>query len=284
MDARCGETDPSTSKGKELTMNKMLVAVFDSESAAYEGLTALKDLHKNRDITLYATAVIAKDQSGVVREKQVADEGPIGAALGLLTGSLVGVLGGPVGLAVGASAGTLTGWIFDLAKSGIDLGFLDEVIQALSPGKAAVLAEVEETWVTPVNTKLAKLGGLVFRRLRSEVVEDQLARESAAFNAELKQLKEELAQASGDAKVAVQRDIDAVKRKLEVMQVQAMEKTEQAKHEVDAKINTLREQIKLASDSQKAKLEKQTAKIKADYEARKDKLERAHKLAKEALW
>ena len=28
-------------------MNKMLVAVFDSETAAFEGLNALKDLHRN---------------------------------------------------------------------------------------------------------------------------------------------------------------------------------------------------------------------------------------------
>jgi hypothetical protein len=34
----------------------MLVAVFDNENKAFEGLGALKDLHKKGDITLYATA------------------------------------------------------------------------------------------------------------------------------------------------------------------------------------------------------------------------------------
>lgn len=67
-------------------MNKMLVAVFGTERAAYEGLSALKDLHKDGDITLYATAVISKDSSGAVTVKQGADEGPIGTAIGLLTG------------------------------------------------------------------------------------------------------------------------------------------------------------------------------------------------------
>ena len=42
-------------------MNKMLVAVFDTEPAAYEGLNALTELHADGDITLYATAVLVKD-------------------------------------------------------------------------------------------------------------------------------------------------------------------------------------------------------------------------------
>jgi uncharacterized membrane protein len=130
-------------------MNRILVAVFDTEAAAFEGLSALKDLHREGAITLYATAVIAKDASGTVSVKQSADPGPVGGALGMLTGSLLGLLAGPVGVAVGAWAGGLTGLLFDLARSGIGADFLDEVSQALTPGKVALLAEVEEPWVTP---------------------------------------------------------------------------------------------------------------------------------------
>ena len=56
-------------------MNKMLVAVFDTERAAYEGLHALKELHNEGDITLYATAVLVKDAAGTVSVKQTADRG-----------------------------------------------------------------------------------------------------------------------------------------------------------------------------------------------------------------
>jgi hypothetical protein len=45
-------------------MNKMLIAIFDREAAAFEGLSALKDLHRNGDISLYSSAVIAKDSTG----------------------------------------------------------------------------------------------------------------------------------------------------------------------------------------------------------------------------
>jgi uncharacterized membrane protein len=265
-------------------MNKMLVAVFDTEAAAFEGLSALEDLHREGAITLYATAVIGKDTSGTVSVKQSADPGPVGTALGLLTGSLLGLLAGPVGVAVGAYAGGLTGLTFDLVRFGIGADFLDEASQALTPGKVAVLAEVEETWVTPVDTRLGKLGGVVFRRQRSEVVEDQLAREAAALDAELKQLQEELGQASAEDKAAVRKEIDAVKHKLEAKRDQVEARLEQIKSEAEAKIDTLRAQMQQASDRQKAKNEKRIAELQAEYAARHAKLEQAQKLIQEALF
>ena len=67
------------------------------------------------------------------------------------------------------------------------------------------------------------------------------------------------------------------------MQAQAEAKQGQAKSEVAAKIESLREQMKQASDRQKVKTEKHIAEVKTDYEARSVKLEQAKKLIKEAL-
>ncbi len=155
-------------------MNKMLVAVFDREDAAYEGLSALKGLHHDGDISLYSAAVIAKEKSGKIEVKQAADSGPVGTAVGLLTGSLIGIFGGPVGVAVGASVGGLAGLFFDVSKSGVDVTFLDDVSKTLTAGKFAVLAEIDETWTTPVDSRLQRLNAIVFRRLRGEVVADQM--------------------------------------------------------------------------------------------------------------
>ncbi len=266
-------------------MNRMLVAVFDTEAAAFEGLSALKDLHREGAITLYATAVVAKDASGTVSVKKQAERGTVGGALGLLTGRLLRLMAGPVRVAVGAYAGGLTGLSFDLIRFGIGANFVDEVSQALTPGKVAVLAEVEETWMTPVDTRLGTLGAVVFRCQRSEVVEDQLAREAAALDAELKQLQEELGQASADAmrKAAVQKEIEAVKRKLEAKRDQIEARQEQATSEAQAKIDALRVQVQQVSDRQKAKTDKRIAGIEANYEARRVKLDQAQKLIEEAL-
>src|SRR5437867_13201361 len=88
-------------------MDKIVVVVFDGENQAYEGSKALKDLHDEGSITLYESAVIAKDGSGQVTVKQTTGGGAPGTALGLLTGGLIGLLAGPAGVAAGASAGAL---------------------------------------------------------------------------------------------------------------------------------------------------------------------------------
>ena len=146
--------------------DKMIVVIFDNEKKAYEGVKALKDLDAEGSITLYASAVIAKDASGKLTVKQEADQGPLGTGVGLLTGSLIGLLGGPVGVALGASAGTFGGMLYDFAKVGVGEDFLDEVGQHLQPGKVAVVAEIWEEWVMPVDTRMEAAGGVVFRRAR----------------------------------------------------------------------------------------------------------------------
>lgn len=61
-------------------MNKIIVAVFDSETDAYKGVDALKNLHNKGDISLYNSAVLVKDSNGKVEVKQSQDEGPIDTA------------------------------------------------------------------------------------------------------------------------------------------------------------------------------------------------------------
>ena len=184
--------------------NKILVSVFDSEPTAFEGLTALKDLHRDGDITLYASTVIAKDASGTVSVRQAADRGPIGTLVGIVTGGLVGLLGGPAGVAVGAYVGGFGGLMYDMFKAGVSMDFVDDVSASLTPGTAAIVADIDETWVTPIDTRLGALGGTTFRRLPGEVVDTELIRETDAARMELEQLRAELRETSGEAKANVE--------------------------------------------------------------------------------
>jgi uncharacterized membrane protein len=263
-------------------MDKMLVVVFDDESKAYEGVKALRELHAEASLTLYATAVIAKDAQGKVSVKQAADQGPTGTVLGLTTGSLIGLLGGPVGLAVGAATGTIAGSLYDLAQVGVGEDFLAEVSQNLSPGKVAVVAEVDEEWVTPLDTRMDMLGGVVFRRARGEFIDAQIEREIAADKAELAKLKAEYNQAVGDAKAKLQAKIDAAQNRLQARRDLINEKIEAIKREREAKIKSLQEQAAKAKGEMKAKLEKRIAEARANHEARVDKLSKAWQLIKEA--
>jgi hypothetical protein len=162
-------------------------------------------------------------------------------------------------------------------------GSFDDVSKTLVAGKAAVVAEVEETWTTPVDTRLHKLGGIIFRRLRSEVVEDQLVRESAAFEADLKALEDDLKRAAAENRAAIPKDIEQIKKQIKVTQDQTKAKLDQARAETEARIRSLQAQAKGASDSAKARIDKRIAEVKADFEVRSKKLNQAWTLTKEAL-
>jgi len=261
--------------------NEILVSVFDSERTAFEGLTALKDLHKDGDITLYASTVIAKDPSGTVAVRQTADRGPVGTLVGIVTGGFVGLLGGPAGVAVGAYVGGFGGLMYDLFKAGVSLDFVDVVSASLTPGKAAIIADIDENlWVTPIDTRLGALGGTTFRRLPGDVVDADLIRETDAARKELDQLKAELRESSGEAKAKVEGAIDAQRRKLQALVDRVDTRLDQQKAEYEARLATLREQQAKARENKRQQIEVRMAELKASHEARKAKLEEARRLAK----
>lgn len=263
--------------------NKILVSVFDSERMAFEGLKALKDLHRDGDITLYASTVIAKDPSGNVEVRQTADKGPVGTLAGMVTGALVGLLGGPVGVAVGAYVGGFGGLMYDVFNAGVSIDFVDEVSASLTPGKAAVVADIDEMWVTPIDTRLGALGGTTFRRLHGEVIDTELVRETESARMELEQLRAELRETSGEAKANVEAAINAKRQKLETL-VDRVDKTlAQQKAELEAKVSTLRAQRAAAHERKRERIDARIEELKTSYATRQAKLEEARRLAKASV-
>lgn len=263
-------------------MNKMVVVVFNDERNAYEGVKTLKELHDEGSLTLYAAAVVAKDSTGMLKVKQADDQGPLGTAIGMATGSLIGLLGGPIGVAAGAAVGTATGAMYDATQVGINTDFLDEVSQHLSPGKTAVVAEIEEEWVTPLDTRMEALGGAVFRRARGEFVDAQIEREIETENAEIAKLQAEHDQAVGEAKSKLKAKVDAARTRIQARRDKLHDKISAVKHEGEAKIRLVQEQEQKAKDDAKVRLEERIAKMRAHHSARVDKLSKAWQLVKEA--
>jgi uncharacterized membrane protein len=265
-------------------MNKMLVVVFNSEQQAYEGFRALKELHTEGSITLFAEALISKDSSGQPSIKEGADQSTgMGTALGLVTGSLIGLLGGPVGVVIGAGAGAAGGSLYDIANAGIGMDFLQEAANKLEPGKAAVVAEIQEEWVLPVDTRMEGLGGTVSRRARDEVIDTNIEQDAAAIRAELEAEQAELDRASGEAKAKIQARIDANKAKLREVEARAQASVDATQREADAKVKSLREQAAKADAGRKQQIEKRIAEVQADYETRTNKLKKAWELTKGAF-
>jgi uncharacterized membrane protein len=263
-------------------MSKFVVITFGTEAKAYEGTRALRELHVEGELSLYGFAVIAKDANGKLSIREAPDD-LAGTALGSLVGALVGVLGGPAGVVVGMTAGMMLGSISDLLNIGVGADFLDKVSGELAPGKSAVIAEVDEDWVSPLNTRMEALGGTVAREGRSDFEDAQVEKETAARKAELAQLKAELAQANVDTKAKLQTRINEVKAKLDELSTQAQTKMQKLDKDTDAKISALNGQIAKASSETKARIKQRLVELRADHDRRAAKLREAGSLIKEAL-
>jgi uncharacterized membrane protein len=230
-------------------MDRMLVVVFDSESKAYEGKRALQQLDGEGSISAYAYAVVAKNADGSTTLKQGDDLGPIGTLLATSFGSLIGLLGGPAGAAIGAAAGLGAGSAADLDNARIGADFIDDVAKVLLPNRVALVAEIEEDWTTPVDTRMEAIGGTVFRRSLSEVRDTVDDEEVAAMKADLAQMKAEAAKAHTDRKAKLQEKINQLDSKIQAQLQRAKQRREAAERQAQAKVQVL----KAKADAAKAK-------------------------------
>jgi uncharacterized membrane protein len=247
-------------------MEKMLVVVFDNESKAYEGLRVLNQLDIEGSIAIHAEAVVSKNADGTVALKKTDGDFPVRTVSGTAIGSLVGLLGGPAGLAVGMLAGTLAGSLADLFAAGVDSDFLDELSKELTPGKYAIVADISEEWVTPVNTRMEALNAFVFRTPRKSFEEAQRTRDIAVLRAEIDQLKVEHARAKADQKAKLQAKIDGLNARLQAKLQQAQQRSEQVMNETEAKVQALKTKAAKAQGDAKATINARVTEIKKQYE------------------
>jgi uncharacterized membrane protein len=254
-------------------MDRILVVVFGNESKAGEGSQALREMEIEGSIHLYAKAVLIRDADGKIEVKQSSDTGPAGTVGGLVIGALVGLLGGPVGVAVGAGVGTSGGFLYDMAHLGVGQDFLDGVGRSLKPGKAAVVAEIWEDWILPVDTKMEALGGVVFRHTRKDVLDLQVERDITILKAKIDELEAEHDRASGEARTKLQEKIDTARAKLQTTVNRIQARGEASQEETKAKIDFLQAQAAKARDEHKAKLEQRIAELKAEQKRRHQQLQ-----------
>jgi uncharacterized membrane protein len=264
-------------------MNKVVFVGFDTESQAYEGERALLDMHREGTLTLFNDAVVVKEPGGRVAVRRAPDAEPVGTFGGMVTGGLVGLLGGPVGAAVGFGAGTLIGAAFDLTQEGLDRDFVEDVGARLEPGKAAVIAEIDESWQVPLDTRMDALGGRVVRQTRTQIEDAYLERSVEVAQQELVGLEAEkraqvvTAQTEKARKQAetLQAKIDEAQRKLRKKEDELAAKMRAVKDEGAKKIAVLESQKATAAAESKAQLDDRLAEVRRDYDGRTKRLQEA---------
>ncbi len=256
-------------------MERMLVVVFDTEKQAYEGLQSLNKLDSEGSIAVYSESVVQKNADGAIATKQAEGDFPIRTLSGTALGSLIGLLGGPVGVAAGAATGFLAGILGDAYVAGVDEDFLRDVSVRLTPGKFAVIADINEEWVTPVDSTMEGLGGVVFRSAKASVEADQWARHIAEINGDLEQLEAEHTRAQAERKAKIQAKIDDLKKKLNAAVAEAKARAEAIREENDAKLDSLRQKAQSANREKKAIIDARIAEIREHHEQQQAKLRSA---------
>jgi uncharacterized membrane protein len=178
--------------------------------------------------------------------KQGDDPGPLGSLAGTALGSLIGVLFGPAGAAIGAIAGLSGGATADLVHAGVGDDFIDDVSRFLLPNKVAVVAEIDEDWTFPVDNRMEAIGGLVFRRARSEVRHQIHEEDVASMKADMAQFKAEHAQAHADRKAKLQEKINQLDSKIQAQLERAKERRQASEREAQAKAQILKSKAEKA--------------------------------------
>ena len=249
-----------------MEMEKMLVAVFDDEKKAYEGSRALKELDSDGSIAIHAESVVQKNSDGTLSVKNAEGDFPVRTIGGTAIGTLIGLLGGPIGVVIGAATGAVAGGAADMHVAGVDADFIEDVSKKLEPGKYAVVADVSEEWVTPVDVGIGDLGGVIFRTTKNNFEAELRARDAAAQRAEIDGLKMEQKHARADQKVKLQAKIDSLNAKLQDKQAKAKQRSEQIKSEAEAKIQALEKKEATARGNAKSAIEARKAEIRKHYE------------------
>jgi len=246
-------------------MEKLIVIVFDDQTKANAGFEILRQLDSDGEVSVYEAQMIAKEPNGGIRYIDNSDELAFPVIGGTAVGALIGLLGGPLGALVGGMAGGLIGSIGDLVHAGVTDEFVNDVNTAMTAGKFAVVADVSEDWVTPLDTRMEQIG-VVFRRTRSEVKRMHHDRDVAAHRAEMEQLKAERAQGRSDRLAKIDATIDALRKKLESATERDRSQMLFRQNQRDARIQVLKAKADQSQGEIHRRLEARIAEVRRDYE------------------
>jgi uncharacterized membrane protein len=242
------------------TMERMLVAVFESEAKAYDGSRALQALEGDGTIAVYASRVVTRHEDGTTTVARIEDPLPDATMGGTAIGSLIGMLGGPVGLALGAATGVAIGAATDWTRARVDREFVSDVTSALAAGKAALVAEIDEESTAPADARLNALGGSVFRRELLDVEDSEYEREITTIKAHLARAEAEHEASRAERKRRLKANIDSLNEQLRQTLERQKARRDGVRREAVAKVQHLQAQAVNASQNIK---NRQTARIAA---------------------
>ena len=215
-------------------MNRMLVVIFSEAGQAFEGRDALKSLDHDDSIALHAYAIITRRTDGTIIDEEEHQAGfslPPGTSLR----SLIEHFGKTTKVAVSTAADSLApGAERDEAR--VVAEFANDVSTQLTPGKFALVAEVDEEWTPWINLRMTELGGVVYRCPLPEVKDVAESANITAMKADLAEMKAKHARARADRKAKLLEKINQLDSKIQQHLQKEKEEREATKTKDQAKV------------------------------------------------
>lgn len=268
---------------KESSVRKFIAIEFPTEAKAYEGFHALRQLQRDRTVTVYETLVIGRDEHGLSMHRM--RERPMRrTSIGAVLGAVVGTVGGPMGMLLGATAGGSLGALEEAVHQTIDDEHADDIGKQLAPGSAALLAELREKTAGPLDARMAELGGKVMRQTRRDQVAGMIAKRTRAHRAEVD--RERLARATEHAEktqLYVEADLEDARKKLMAIAEDARAELDETALVLDDKLGVLAAELPGTRPAVRRSLEQRIREIDEELGERYRKLRRALEVADAAL-
>jgi len=145
-------------------MSKFVVVTFSDEAETQRGIRALKEMHAQGSVKLYASSVVTRNLDEKLSVQEITNGGLGGTAAGALIGGLAGLPAGPLAAMVGAAGGAVIGNSADLIHQRAEVEFANDISPKLAPGKTAIVAEIDEAGVVSFEAMMEAIGGTVVRQ------------------------------------------------------------------------------------------------------------------------
>jgi len=260
-------------------MSRLVVAVFNNRDEAFLAAGAIKELCQSGELLIYALTVIVNEMEKILVDESMTEH-PNKTVLGNTTRAMIELLAEPYWHHIDKQS--IDEPSTPIAAMGVEPTFIAEVTRQLSPGRAAIITEIEED--IPLMANLVESsGGIVFHSTRSELIDLHIAQQLETMRRQIQDLEGRLAHASEDSKADLKRELDVSRSKFNTIKNQAKCHATTIRRETEAKIVCLQEQAAKAKAERRAKLEQLAEELRVDYVNRATKLSLAWRIAGEVL-
>jgi len=150
----------------------LYIATYSDPDAAQEDWDEIKQLARDKVITVDGLVLVSRSADGKLEVKDNASDVGKGAVLGAVGGAIIGIIFPPAFLAsaaVGAGIGAGTGSILDHRHKGEIKADVEDV---LPPGSSGIVALFEERWVEDVDKALTKADKITKHKVDSGSAEE----------------------------------------------------------------------------------------------------------------